>query len=111
MLGLRRSANAGGKDEWCVASEDCAFGPIGFRRVRDVAPGEMIVIDPEGQLHSRQCVPGQVRVIHWPCSEVQELRGSCVWAARRDTFVELQAFTCLPLLGRARLPSSRSRGT
>ncbi len=63
VLGLRRSANGGG-DEWCVASEDCAFGPIGFRRVRDVAPGEMIVIDPEGQLHSRQCVPGQVRRHH-----------------------------------------------
>ncbi len=63
VLGLRRSANGGG-DEWCVASEDCAFGPIGFKRVRDVAPGEMIVIDPEGRLHSRQCVPGQVRRRH-----------------------------------------------
>ena len=63
VLGLRRSANGGG-DEWCVASEDCAFGPIGFKRVRDVAPGEMIVIDPEGRLHSRQCVPGQVRRHH-----------------------------------------------
>lgn len=46
-------------DEWCVASEDCAFGPIGFERVRDVAPGEMVVITPEGKLISRQCA--QVR--------------------------------------------------
>ena len=59
MLGVRRGAD--GAEEWAVASEDCAFGPIGFRRVRDVAPGEMIVVDPEGRLHSRQCVPGQVR--------------------------------------------------
>ena len=59
VLGVRQSA--GGSEEWCVASEDCAFGPIGFRRVRDVAPGEMLVIGPDGQLHSRQCVPGQVR--------------------------------------------------
>ena len=59
MLGVRRGS--GGVEEWCVASEDCAFGPIGFRRVRDVRPGEMIVIEPSGQLHSRQCVQGQVR--------------------------------------------------
>ncbi len=41
MLGHRSSV---GGDEWCVASEDCAFGPIGYKRVRDVRPGEMIVI-------------------------------------------------------------------
>ena len=29
--------------EYCIASEDCAFGPIGFQRVRDIAPGEMLV--------------------------------------------------------------------
>lgn len=33
-----------GKKEYCVASEDCAFGPIGFQRVRDVAPGEMLIV-------------------------------------------------------------------
>ncbi len=45
MLGRR--AGPGG-DEWCVASEDCAFGPIGFERVRDVRPGEMIVVTESG---------------------------------------------------------------
>ncbi|KAL6773676.1 hypothetical protein ACKKBG_A22070 [Auxenochlorella protothecoides x Auxenochlorella symbiontica] len=44
-------------EEWCVASEDCAFGPIGYERVRDVAPGEMILIDDGGNLVSRQCTP------------------------------------------------------
>ena len=39
-----------------MASEDCAFGPIGYTRVRDVCPGEMIIIDETGTLHSRQCV-------------------------------------------------------
>ena len=29
--------------EYCIASEDCAFGPIGFERVRDINPGEMLV--------------------------------------------------------------------
>lgn len=38
-----------------MASEDCAFGPIGFQRVRDVRPGEMLVISESGELISRQC--------------------------------------------------------
>ncbi|KAA6427811.1 MAG: amidophosphoribosyltransferase [Trebouxia sp. A1-2] len=45
VLGRRTSDDG---DEWCVASEDCAFGPIGFQRVRDVLPGEMIVITEDG---------------------------------------------------------------
>ncbi|GAB4817999.1 hypothetical protein N2152v2_005045 [Parachlorella kessleri] len=49
----RRQGRLG--DEWCVASEDCAFGPIGFERVRDVRAGEMVIITPEGKLVSRQC--------------------------------------------------------
>ncbi|KAK9916686.1 hypothetical protein WJX75_005805 [Coccomyxa subellipsoidea] len=53
------SRERGGRAEWCVASEDCAFGPIGFTRVRDVAPGEMIVITEEGELESKQCAQGQ----------------------------------------------------
>ena len=46
VLGRRTSDDG---DEWCVASEDCAFGPIGFQRVRDVLPGEMIVITEDGE--------------------------------------------------------------
>lgn len=57
VLGRRVTANG---EEWAVASEDCAFGPIGFKRVRDVLPGEMIVVDPEGKLHSKQCAVGKV---------------------------------------------------
>eukprot|EP00798_Chlamydomonas_sp_ICE-L_P022929 gene22929-30108_t len=55
VLGKRAGPNG---DDYCVASEDCSFGPIGFERVRDVLPGEMIIITPEGKLMSRQCVPG-----------------------------------------------------
>ena len=39
------------KDAWCVASETCAFDLIDAEYVREVAPGEMIVIDVDG-LHS-----------------------------------------------------------
>lgn len=33
---------------WVLASEDCAFPPIGAEYVRDVAPGEIVVIDSSG---------------------------------------------------------------
>lgn len=39
------------KDAWCVASETCAFDLIDAEYEREVAPGEMIVIDADG-LHS-----------------------------------------------------------
>ncbi len=53
VLGKRPSADASGI-EWAIASEDCAFGPIAFERVRDVQSGEMVIITPEGQLISKQ---------------------------------------------------------
>lgn len=39
------------KDAWCLASETCAFDLIDAEYEREVAPGEMIVIDAGG-LHS-----------------------------------------------------------
>jgi amidophosphoribosyltransferase len=41
--------------EWLVASESVALEGMGFRLVRDVAPGEALFIDLDGQLLSRQC--------------------------------------------------------
>jgi amidophosphoribosyltransferase len=35
-------------DAWCVASETCAFDLIDAEYVRDVEPGEMVVIDKNG---------------------------------------------------------------
>lgn len=35
-------------DAWCVASETCAFDLIDAQYVRDVEPGEMLVIDKNG---------------------------------------------------------------
>ena len=42
-------------DRWCVASESCAFDIIGAELVREVEPGEMVAIGPEG-LESRQVI-------------------------------------------------------
>jgi amidophosphoribosyltransferase len=42
-------------DRWCVASESCAFDIIGAELVREVEPGEMIVISESG-LESRQAI-------------------------------------------------------
>jgi amidophosphoribosyltransferase len=42
-------------ERWCVASESCAFDIIGAELVREVEPGEMVVIDAEG-LRSQRVV-------------------------------------------------------
>ena len=41
--------------EYMVASESVALEGIGFRFLRDVAPGEALFIDIDGKLHERQC--------------------------------------------------------
>ena len=45
-------------DAWVVASETCAFDLIDAQYVRDVEPGEMLVIDQEG-LRSSHPLPEQ----------------------------------------------------
>jgi amidophosphoribosyltransferase len=41
--------------EYIVASESVAIDALGFRLLRDVAPGEAVFIDFQRQMHSRQC--------------------------------------------------------
>ena len=57
----RRQTDAG--TEYALASESVALDVLGFERLRDVAPGEAVVITPRGELHSRQCAEGELR----PC--------------------------------------------
>ena len=41
--------------EYMIASESVALGALGFELVRDIAPGEAIYIENNGQLYTEQC--------------------------------------------------------
>ncbi len=76
VLGERDTA--AGK-EYAVASESVALDILGFRLLRDVAPGEAVLMTLDGQLHTRQCAePAR----HAPC--IFEY----VYLARPDSMIE-----------------------
>lgn len=64
--------------EYMFASESVALDALDFELVRDVAPGEAIYIDEQRQLHSHQCVPGNLT----PCMF------EYVYLARPDSSVD-----------------------
>ncbi|MGK0742803.1 amidophosphoribosyltransferase [Leucobacter sp. Z1108] len=53
-LVLGRRDGAKGRDEWVIASESLVLESGGYEIVRDVEPGEAILIAPDGTLSSRQ---------------------------------------------------------
>jgi len=54
VLGKRSHAEG---DEYIVASESVALDVLGFERVRDVLPGEALVITERGELFAEVCAP------------------------------------------------------
>jgi amidophosphoribosyltransferase len=46
-----------GGTEYMVASESVAIDSLGFKVLRDVAPGEAVLIDEDGNFYSQQCAP------------------------------------------------------
>ena len=62
VFGSRESEQ--GKKEYMIASESVALDSQGFTLERDVAPGEAVYIDTNGELHTQLCTqPGP----HTPC--------------------------------------------
>ena len=76
VLGERDTAD--GK-EYAVASESVALDILGFRRLRDVAPGEAVLLTLDGKLFSRHCAEVHP---HAPC--IFEY----VYLARPDSMIE-----------------------
>ena len=76
VLGERVTAEG---HEYAVASESVAFDVLGFKRVRDIMPGEAVIITDGGQLYSRRCAEG---ALHTPC--IFEY----VYLARPDSMIE-----------------------
>ncbi|HEX5961497.1 MAG TPA: amidophosphoribosyltransferase [Rhodanobacteraceae bacterium] len=65
--------------EYAFASESVAFDILGFKRIRDVAPGEAVFVTFDGKLSARRCAEGAV---HAPC--IFEY----VYLARPDSMIE-----------------------
>ncbi len=65
--------------EWALASESVALDILGFKRVRDVEPGEAVLISEDGTFLARQCATVKV---HAPC--IFEY----VYLARPDSMIE-----------------------
>ena len=76
-----------GKDIWCLTSETCALNFLGMEFVRDVAPGELVIIDENLQLHSFQIIEEKKKArcmfewIYFAGAE-SSLEGRSVYGAR-----------------------------
>lgn len=69
---------------WCLASESCAFDLVGAELVRDVKPGEMVILDSDNS---------EPRSMMW-VEEVPERTAHCifeyVYFARNDSVIDGQ---------------------
>ncbi|MGK0673225.1 MAG: amidophosphoribosyltransferase [Halothiobacillaceae bacterium] len=75
-FGVRASE---GGQEVIIASESVAVEALGFKLVRDLAPGEAIFVGEDGSIHTRQCAD---HPIHAPC--IFEY----VYLARPDSIID-----------------------
>ena len=51
-IGIRKGKS---RDDYIISSEDALYTPLGYKKLRDVEPGEAIYIDKNGTLFSQQC--------------------------------------------------------
>ncbi len=54
VIGINETADG---PEYMVASESVAIDALGYRVLRDIAPGEAVFIDEDGNFFSQQCAP------------------------------------------------------
>jgi len=69
----------GGKTEYMIASESVALDALGYDLIRDIAPGEAIYINTQGELFTRQCAEKPVLA---PCLF------EYVYLARPDSIID-----------------------
>jgi len=50
--------------EFMIASESVALDVLGFNIIRDIEPGEAVIIEESGRLHTKQCAK---KTDHCPC--------------------------------------------
>lgn len=72
-----RKTEAG--SEYAVASESVALDTLGFRLIRELAPGEAVFLTMDGEFHSRQCAENP---LHAPCLF------EFVYLARPDSIID-----------------------
>ena len=61
VLGKQETENG---VEYMIASESVALDAVGFKLMRDIAPGEAVYISQDGELYTRQCAKDPV---YAPC--------------------------------------------
>ena len=92
QCGIRPLALAKLNGGYVVASETCAFAPIGAEYVRDVNPGEMILIDEDGVKSEQIAKPNPkldiFEFVYFARPDSQ-LLGKSVYQVRRNFGVEL----------------------
>ncbi|MCB1937781.1 MAG: amidophosphoribosyltransferase [Rhodocyclaceae bacterium] len=73
----RHDTDAG--SEWLVSSESVAIDALGFKLLRDVEPGEAVLIDTDGVFRSQACAQ---QTTHAPCMF------EYVYLARPDSLID-----------------------
>ncbi len=79
VIGRSEKRAEEGADEWLIASESVAVDALGFKLLRDVAPGEAVLVETDGSFYSCQCATETVLA---PCMF------EFVYLARPDSIID-----------------------